>query len=75
MNPITFTFLLILVWAAGFCCGSGATGMRFTKRKTGMRKCEKCKGGGPCLHDDKSRRYLCVRCHSNPKDLFFTKPT
>lgn len=36
-----------------------------------LRKCEKCKGDEPCLHDDHSQRYLCVRCHSTPEDHFF----
>ncbi len=37
----------------------------------GMRRCEKCRGPGPCLWDDQVQRYLGRCCHSNPNDLFF----
>lgn len=37
-----------------------------------MRKCEKCRGEGPTLWDDRNGgRYLCRKCHSDPKDVFF----
>jgi len=41
---------------------------------SGGRKCESCHGPGPCLHSDQHQRYLCVRCHEDPRDPFFTTP-
>jgi hypothetical protein len=38
---------------------------------TKMRKCEKCKGPGPCLWSNEMQMYCCVKCHENPKDVFF----
>jgi len=37
----------------------------------GLRKCEQCKGNGPCLHDNRDGRYKCASCHSEPNDPFF----
>lgn len=42
----------------------------------GQRKCERCRGPGPCLWDDgpdsdRTGRYLCCACHSTPQDIFF----
>ena len=37
-------------------------------------KCEKCDGPGPCLWGEAGMgrgRYLCVKCHPNPDDVFF----
>lgn len=36
-----------------------------------LRACEKCGGPGPCLYDDSKKQYLCVGCHTDPRDSFF----
>ena len=40
----------------------------------GLRKCEQCKGNGPCLHDNRDGRYKCASCHSEPNDPFHAHP-
>lgn len=37
-----------------------------------MRKCEQCHGPGPARWSDREQRYLCVKCHEDPNDEFFT---
>lgn len=36
-----------------------------------LRRCEKCRGDGPCLWDGATGRYVCQDCHSEPNDPFF----
>jgi hypothetical protein len=44
-------------------------GMREPKPR--LRKCEECKGPGPCLSCPKTGRYLCRNCHPDHNDAFF----
>lgn len=60
--------------------GGGASvhgGAEQSGHRTGMRRCEACRGPGPCMYAQTGRnaqRYVCRACHPEPDDQFFVRP-